>query len=241
MHNEVYQNETKRTCATVSTTACNRMPCTYIGTRNITPLDNLSTVTAPSSSPSLSISPSGSSRTAPLSSTGLCPPTEVPSYPWTGSPPMDTSMFVPTRVPPPPLRTPPEDPYPRWHLADSLTTRGSLRVHSPSSADSTWRPDPTAEPFFQSGNLGDAYPLSWMNLWVLTHSFLPAPSLRIPSTRRGFNCRAGALLRGSPTPQLPKGDCPSVPPPSLFSIWEVIPLYLLPPLPPIPWGLVYWH
>jgi hypothetical protein len=106
MRNEIYQNETKRTCAAVSTTACNRMPCTYIGTRTITPLDSLSTVIAPSSSPSLSISPSGSSRTAPLSSTGLCPPTEVPSYPWTGSPPMDTSMFVPTRVPPPPLRTP---------------------------------------------------------------------------------------------------------------------------------------
>jgi hypothetical protein len=36
-----------------------------------------------------------------------------------------------------------------------------------------------------------------------------------------------------PTLQLPKGDCPAVPPPFLFSIWEVIPLYLLPSLPSI--------
>jgi hypothetical protein len=46
----------------------------------------------------------------------------------------------------------------------------------------------------------------------------------IPRGKGGFNCRA---------PQLPKGDCPAVPPPSHFSIWEVIPLYLLPPLPSI--------
>jgi hypothetical protein len=39
MRNEIYQNETKRTCAAVSTTACNRMPCTYIGTRNTTPIN----------------------------------------------------------------------------------------------------------------------------------------------------------------------------------------------------------
>jgi hypothetical protein len=40
---------TSVTCAAVCTTACNCMPCTSTGTLNITPLDSLSTVTAPSS------------------------------------------------------------------------------------------------------------------------------------------------------------------------------------------------
>ena len=117
MRNEIYQNETKRTCAAVSTTACNHMPCTSIGTQNLTPLDSLSTVTAPSSSPSLSISPSGSSRTAPLSSSGLCPPTEVPSCPWTGSPPWTLPCSCPLGCFPPPLRTHTPDgslPTPWW-------------------------------------------------------------------------------------------------------------------------------
>jgi hypothetical protein len=37
----------------LSTTACNCIPCTSTGTLNITPLDSLSTVTAPSSSSSV--------------------------------------------------------------------------------------------------------------------------------------------------------------------------------------------
>jgi hypothetical protein len=47
--------------------------------------------------------------------------------------------------------------------------------------------DPTAEPFFQSGTL------SWMNLWVLTRTFLSGRSLRTPSIRRVLNCRAPLL------------------------------------------------
>ena len=157
---------------------------TSIGTLNITPWDSLSTVTSQSSSSSFSLSLSCSFRTAPLSSSGFCPPTEVPSCPWTGSPTMKTSMSVPTRVPSPSSEdTSPEDPFPRCNLADFLTTGGPHRVPSPSSADSTRRRDPTTELFFHSGNRWNFHPLSWMNLWILTRTFLPATSHRTPSTR----------------------------------------------------------
>ena len=65
-------------------------------------------------------------------------------------------------------------------------------------------------------------------LFPSTRSISPPPPP--PS---GLLVSGGGLTVGLPNSPVTQRRLSAVPPPSLFSIWEVIPLYLLPPLPSI--------
>ena len=162
--------------------------------------------------------PSDSSRTAPLSSSGLRPPIEVPSCPWTVSPLIDTSVSVPTGVYSPHLR-----PIPKMEPCRLPDDR-----ESPQSSE--YLPPPLQNPIKDpTPQLGLT---SHQATWGCTFPFLDEPLCSDPhlSTRlprpdslypEGFHCRAGALHTAfcvaPPLPSNPRGTVP-VPPPSLFNM-----------------------